>query len=726
MADNQVLIQIKGDVADINAKLADLKGNIGKVADQAKQVATSTRLSFAVMATGINQAIGVIQQVYSSIQVFIDNFAAAETAQMKLAKAMQNQGDYTREAFEELDNYASQIQRTTAYEDDYVKSRMATLKTYGMTNDEIKETIVSVLDLATANREEGMSAESAAALLGRAYAGQTERLKRYGIIIDETIPKKERFAEVLRQIQARFGGAAAAEIETYSGQVAQLKNQLGDLAEIVGKRLLQAFGALQVALDVVAAGFWSMVQQILGGMSWLTGRLADFARWMGLDGIGDSLAAAGAKLQDGAAFASDKFEENIGLVSKHFEQMKKVGDIDAHISKLKTGAQSVWKLEDEGAVKLADQWRKQLDKMRADTAKATETDPMLQRIIDIDREAAGLLEIYAKIKGAREEIGKWQAAQYDKEIIETAKRELDELLRIEKDRTETLRKRQAAAEAEINALITAQDVAENEGAYRRNTLDERIRLTKQLLALREGRLGQIDPKDTLAWNQQVDAINKTRIEIAELRAEQRPVLMELKKYAEDATDVWRQVGSAVGNVFRGMEDAIVNFVKTGKLNFSEFAQSVIADLIRIQVRSAVTGPLASGMGSAIKDIVSLVAWGGFHKGGMGTEPSFYRLMPNIATLPRYHKGLGPGERMSVTTDDEMILTPGQQRRMTELMRGSAPSQQAVRVEIINRTNQSVQATSAKGEFNGQEYIVSVVLDAINRDAYGMRRGLKGV
>ncbi len=48
-------------------------------------------------------------------------------------------------------------------------------------------------------------------LLGKAYAGNTSALGRYGIVVDETIPKAEKFEAVLRQLEARFGGAAQAE-----------------------------------------------------------------------------------------------------------------------------------------------------------------------------------------------------------------------------------------------------------------------------------------------------------------------------------------------------------------------------------------------------------------------------------------------------------------------------------------------------------------------------------
>lgn len=71
----------------------------------------------------------------------------------------------------------------------------------------------------------------------------------------------------------------------------------------------------------------------------------------------------------------------------------------------------------------------------------------------------------------------------------------------------------------------------------------------------------------------------------------------LRKYANEATDLARGMEDVWGNAFKGMEDAIVTFAQTGKMSFTDMANSIIADLIRIAVRSSITGPLASGLGS---------------------------------------------------------------------------------------------------------------------------------
>ena len=76
----------------------------------------------------------------------------------------------------------------------------------------------------------------------------------------------------------------------------------------------------------------------------------------------------------------------------------------------------------------------------------------------------------------------------------------------------------------------------------------------------------------------------------------------LQTYLDAAQNTAAQSKKLFGDMFKGMEDALVNFVKTGKLNFSGLANSIITDLIRIQVQKAIAGMASSifgGGGAAI-------------------------------------------------------------------------------------------------------------------------------
>lgn len=65
-----------------------------------------------------------------------------------------------------------------------------------------------------------------------------------------------------------------------------------------------------------------------------------------------------------------------------------------------------------------------------------------------------------------------------------------------------------------------------------------------------------------------------------------------ENYLDSAKNIAGQTKTLFGNAFSSMEDAIVNFATTGKLSFSDFAKSIIADMARIAARQAATGLLS--------------------------------------------------------------------------------------------------------------------------------------
>ena len=89
-------------------------------------------------------------------------------------------------------------------------------------------------------------------------------------------------------------------------------------------------------------------------------------------------------------------------------------------------------------------------------------------------------------------------------------------------------------------------------------------------------------------------------------------------YIDSIKNISQQIQDATKNAFTKMEDALVNFIQTGKLNFSDFARSIIADITRIYVRSQMLkmfqglgnlfGP--SNTSTAVEGAVTTPNWGG--------------------------------------------------------------------------------------------------------------------
>jgi lambda family phage tail tape measure protein len=91
----------------------------------------------------------------------------------------------------------------------------------------------------------------------------------------------------------------------------------------------------------------------------------------------------------------------------------------------------------------------------------------------------------------------------------------------------------------------------------------------------------------------------------------------LRKYVEDSKNGAAQMENVVGGAFKGMEDALVNFVKTGKLNFSSLVDSIIADVARMVIQQQITGPLAGWvMGGLTSMFNPIAAAGNSFDGGL--------------------------------------------------------------------------------------------------------------
>lgn len=72
-----------------------------------------------------------------------------------------------------------------------------------------------------------------------------------------------------------------------------------------------------------------------------------------------------------------------------------------------------------------------------------------------------------------------------------------------------------------------------------------------------------------------------------------------ENYLDSARDIAGQTRTLFTNAFSSMEDAIVNFALTGKLSFSDFAKSILADMARIATRQASSSLLSALFGAGL-------------------------------------------------------------------------------------------------------------------------------
>lgn len=69
----------------------------------------------------------------------------------------------------------------------------------------------------------------------------------------------------------------------------------------------------------------------------------------------------------------------------------------------------------------------------------------------------------------------------------------------------------------------------------------------------------------------------------------------MRSYYADSMNMGRQFENFTSSTLSGLEDAFVDFAMTGKLSFSDLANSIISDLVRIAYQAMVVAPLLEGL-----------------------------------------------------------------------------------------------------------------------------------
>jgi len=205
----------------------------GKGVQSAKQKIGG--LTKAVKSYGAEMAAAylAVRKAYKIVQDLTDAWGGQEIAVIELNNALRNTGLFTPMLSDELQDLAKQLQSTTTYGDELTLSATAMLQSLGELDEEmLKRAIPAVQDLATSLFKGDMN--TAASMFAKVVGSSTNALSRYGIEIDMTGSKTEKFEEIMTKVNAKFGGRSAELADSYTGKMKQLKNAYGDLKEAMG------------------------------------------------------------------------------------------------------------------------------------------------------------------------------------------------------------------------------------------------------------------------------------------------------------------------------------------------------------------------------------------------------------------------------------------------------------------------------------------------------------
>jgi len=162
--------------------------------------------------------------------------ADAEKANQGLDAALFTTGRTTAQLGDHFKAYADQLMRSTVYDDEAIKGAQdLLLQLTSLDKDGIDRATKGAIGLATVFR---MDLGSASELVARWMEGNTDRIKKYGIHVDETASKEKQQAQILEQLGIYYQRAELAT-GTFSGILAQLKNVFVEAQEKIGTAVTQ-------------------------------------------------------------------------------------------------------------------------------------------------------------------------------------------------------------------------------------------------------------------------------------------------------------------------------------------------------------------------------------------------------------------------------------------------------------------------------------------------------
>ncbi|URL59625.1 phage tail tape measure protein [Luteibacter flocculans] len=210
----------------------------------------------------------------------------------------------------------------------------------------------------------------------------------------------------------------------------------------------------------------------------------------------------------------------------------------------------------------------------------------------------------------------------------------------------------------------------------------------------------------------------------------------LEDYVSSANDVAGQTKQAFSDAFGGLEDALVTFVQTGKLSFTDLANSIIADIARMQVKAAASGLFqvaanaigayfGGGSGGSVQSIGGDTSYlgnsyntgqygGGFNLGGGragGGSTSAGTLYEVAEHGPELYQS---GGRSYLLSGKDGYVTPaGSSRGAT-----SAGAGGGLIVNITNTQGDKVQATAKESKGPGGARQLDIMIDAVEAKIAG--------
>lgn len=222
-------LSILADVDQLNKSLKAANGDVEDSSNKMLDFGKKAGLAFAAAAA----AAGAY-----AIKIGIDGVKAAiedDAAQSKLRQTLEATTGATNEQIKSVEDQILKMSLATGVSDDKLRPALSRLALSTGDITKAQDLLSIALDVSTAT---GKPLEAVSNAIGKAYDGNATALGKLGIGLSATELKTMSFTEQQKVLTDLFGGAAAANAETYQGKIAKLKVGFDEAKESIGTALL--------------------------------------------------------------------------------------------------------------------------------------------------------------------------------------------------------------------------------------------------------------------------------------------------------------------------------------------------------------------------------------------------------------------------------------------------------------------------------------------------------
>lgn len=706
-------------------------------------------LRLAIFGLGFVSAFRAVRR---AVQAVTDAADEQQRTLASVARRIEGLGDATELSTPSLARMASELQRITTFGDEQILGLQSVLLTFrelqGLDEAAFRRVTETVLDMAAAMGTDAPSAarqlalaiehpESGLRQLRDSGATFTEQQRETIESLVETGRRAEALGAILDVLEGQAGGSARALRDTLPGALDALDNAIDDLFVLPAESTRKLQGAIEE----------------------LVGTLEDPA-------TKDAAASLGRLLADMATGAIEQFR----ILSAEITALLDPEDSDLRLRALATRRMHLADMDPNSAgaagMTVADmvadmdrRIRELLESRLGISRKGSavildltaEVQPLSRATLDALRESGGDFGwLLPRVRPGPADLPRLHSGAADgggdgagsgarlprrrpetPPLIERAMaltREAEAVGRSAEEHTILNELRRAGVEAtigqyeHIDAYIARLSDEERELALSARHLFRRTEAAALSARADREAAAALEERARAEEDAARRAIERGR-EIAEAAERARrealgPLGRGLEDYARDALDAADEIQLATEQAFAGMEGALVDFVRTGELEFRRLADFVIAELARIAVQRAITGPLSAALGGLLGlgggSFRGVSEVGGhlfFHSGGVAGAPGGsvrHGVDPRtFAGAPRFpHGGIAGDEIPAILRRGEGVFTPEQMRAL-----GGLPN---IEVRLINEGGTPQEATDDGVRWDGEKFIVTVLL----RDARG--------